>query len=71
MSAAIPIQMSAEAYLFSISRADAEALQQLRREIAADETLDLAERRELQAAINSRFGQLNLLAAGTMKPRWN
>jgi hypothetical protein len=68
---AIPVPMSAQAYLFSISRVTAAAdLHALSAEFMADEGLDLAEKYELQQAINLRFGQLNLQAAGSIKPRW-
>ena len=62
--------MSADAYLFSISRTDAEGLQQLRREVAGDAGLDDTEKRQLEEAVDLRFGQLNLQAAGARKPRW-
>ena len=66
----IPVPMTTQAYLFSISRTtDADVLHGLRTEIATDDSLLSTEKYELYKAINLRFSQLNFAAAGPQRER--
>ena len=59
------------AYLFDISRTtDAAALHEFRHNAENDWDLSMSEREEISAAIDARFGALNLAAHGEQKPRW-
>ena len=60
-----------DVYLFDISRTtDATTLHTFRMESETDLEITQTDKDEISAAIDARFGALNLAARGEQKPRW-